>query len=280
MSVVDVSSWDKDDKVQVSGTREKFWLKHPEDGHRYLFKISKPQTGEAWAEKVASDIGKKLELSVVDAYLAKYNDIQGVLTKNFIHGSDELYEGGDLFFSIIEGFDRHSLKGYDFFNIIKVLSQFGLERDFIKIPIFDTFIGNQDRHCDNWGIISYGDNYKLAPMYDNGASMGFQLNEEQVNRRLSDERMFKAFTNRSKTMIGLPDKKKPKCLRLLDVIKQEFPKEVNEMVSRLNIINQEIIKEILEPLPNCFMPTVYKQWVIKLLLYRKEWLMNWNKGSR
>jgi hypothetical protein len=63
---------------------------------------------------------------------------------------------------------------------MKVLCDFQLELEFIIIPVFDAFIGNQDRHCYNWGIIDEKNGYRLAPIYDSGASLGFQLKETEL----------------------------------------------------------------------------------------------------
>jgi hypothetical protein len=37
------------------GTKEKFWCEY-EDGARYLFKFSRPDTGEHWSEKLAAEL--------------------------------------------------------------------------------------------------------------------------------------------------------------------------------------------------------------------------------
>ncbi|MGG6431961.1 HipA domain-containing protein [Anoxybacillus sp. D401a] len=142
-----------------------------------MFKIPKENTGEAWAEVVASKIGEFIGINTMKAYLASYNGLTGCLLENFVAANVEFYEGGDLFFTVAEDFDRYSLKYYDFLNIIKVLSPFELDRAFVQIPVFDAFIANQDRHCDNWGVIVEESSYQLAPVYDNGASLGHQLKE-------------------------------------------------------------------------------------------------------
>ncbi|WP_163538153.1 HipA domain-containing protein [Gracilibacillus sp. YIM 98692] len=279
MSLIDVSSWEVDEKRQVSGTREKYWLVHPETEQRFLFKIPKENTGEAWAEKIASEVGKAMGLSTMDVNLAKRNNTVAVLAANFINKQEELFEGGDLFFTIADDFDRYNLKYYDFFNIMKVLSEFQLERDFIKIPVFDAFIGNQDRHCDNWGIIDSKSGYKIAPIYDSGASLGFQLKEDRINLMFQDPNMFKAFSNRSFSLIGLPNKKKPRFLDLLDVIKQHYPSEVKETIHLINKVNENLLEGIMESIPEEVMGVTYKKWAKKLLLYRKEWLLDWYRGG-
>jgi hypothetical protein len=168
MDIKNVSTWDKKNSIQASGTRSKFWLVKPDDLDKYLFKIPRKNTGEAWAEKIASEIGKLLQFPVVDISLAKYHDINGILSLNFRHNSEEFFEGGDLFTSQITGFDRYSLDYYEYETIVRLLKEYDLEKDFVFLPIFDALIGNQDRHCDNWGILRGEKGFRLSPSYDNG----------------------------------------------------------------------------------------------------------------
>lgn len=154
------------------------------------------------------------------------------------------------------------------------MSEYQLDNDFIKIPLFDAFIGNQDRHCDNWGIIDGKNGYRLSPIYDNGSSLGFQLTEARIKKMFLDRNMFKAYSNRSFSLIGLPEKKKPRYLELLSVIRENYPFEVKEAIDQIGIVNRQIIEEILESIPEEIMSVTYKDWVMRLLIYRKEWLLN------
>ncbi|WP_371810208.1 HipA domain-containing protein [Geobacillus sp. DSP4a] len=275
MELYDVSHWKKDEERQASGTREKFWLINPDNKRRYLFKIPKENTGEAWAEVVASKIGQHIGLDMMKADLAVYDGTIGILSENFVLYNEEFYEGGDLFFTIEESFDRRNLKHYHFLNVIKVLSGFHLEKEFVQIPVFDALIANQDRHCDNWGIIVHHTSCRLAPIYDNGASLGYQLKEERILKMFQDQRMFEAFTNRSFSLIGLPHKKKPKYKELLSFIYELYPKEVKKEIDRISQINEQQVTTVLDGVSENVMSKIYKEWVLKLLLYRKEWLVNW-----
>ena len=126
MDLLDVTNWKVDEKRQVSGTREKFWLIDPETEQRYLFKIPKENTGEAWAEKIASEIGKAMGLSIMDVILAKRGETVAILAKNFVNKSkqEEFFEGGDLFFTIAEDFRPLSLKILRFLQYSKGFIRF------------------------------------------------------------------------------------------------------------------------------------------------------------
>lgn len=61
--------------------------------------------------------------------------------------------------------------------------------------IVDALIGNFDRHGGNWGFIKRNNQYRIAPVYDNGSSLYPRLNtdekiaevldsEEEIDRRI------------------------------------------------------------------------------------------------
>ncbi len=50
---------------------------------------------------------------------------------------------------------------------------FEIER-FIKLCLFDSLIGNHDRHGRNLGFIEKGGQYTLAPFYDNPSYLGIE----------------------------------------------------------------------------------------------------------
>lgn len=53
-----------------------------------------------------------------------------------------------------------------------------------KAILFDTLIGNTDRHSENWGFLVEtahdARQFSLAPLYDNGTSLGYGTNEAKL----------------------------------------------------------------------------------------------------
>lgn len=139
-------------------------------------------TGGHWAEFVASKIGAQLGFNTAEVELAMHKGVIGTISKNFRMRTEELYEGGDLFLAQFENFQRHSLIDYELPHIIELLGAYDLEKSFVDIPIFDALIANNDRHCDNWGLLSSSKGYRLAPIYDNGSSLGFNEVTEKNKR--------------------------------------------------------------------------------------------------
>ncbi|MBE3554181.1 MAG: HipA domain-containing protein, partial [Thermicanus sp.] len=170
MQVLDISNWMINDEYQLSGTRKKHWVVNPMDEKEFIFKIPRVN-GELWAEIVAFKIGEALGLKMSNYNIALRNGQLGVLSTNFVNKDVEtFYEGGDLFEAKFPSFNRYRLHNYTLENIVDILKEFYLDEEFVAIPFFDALIGNQDRHCDNWGLIIKGNRSFLAPIYDNGTS--------------------------------------------------------------------------------------------------------------
>lgn len=67
-------------------------------------------------------------------------------------------------------YDILSTEGEDKLHFIKRL---GLEEYFYHMFLFDYLICNRDRHGANIEVLQKGDNYRLAPIFDNGLSFLF-----------------------------------------------------------------------------------------------------------
>ncbi|ACM10989.1 conserved hypothetical protein [Bacillus cereus Q1] len=280
LEIKDISKWKIDNEKTASGTREKHWVKHPETGQLYLFKLPKAGTGEIWAEKIAAGVGTILGLETMDTEIAIYEGEQGILLKNFVeYGKEELFHGGDLLQPVVEEFDPRTLDDYNLDNIMQSLIPFNMEENFISICVFDALIANQDRHCENWGVIQRMGDVRFAPIYDNGASMGFNVAEEVIMACLKDEVRFKAFTNRSKTIIEVNGKRKPKIITLLDELKKRYPTYMQQNIEHISNLCYDNLLPVIDEVPHCIMSSNYKKWVVKLLLYRAKWLEQWYKGA-
>ena len=281
--MIDTSLWKRDEKSQASGTRTKFWLiapkKKSEKPVKYLFKVPTEGTGGHWAEYITSKVGVQLGFPTAEVELSKYQDIIGTISKNFRNQTEELYEGGDLFVARFEKFDRHSLTYYELPHILEILSEYSLENAFVALPVYDALIANNDRHCDNWGVLSGPKGIRLAPIYDNGSSLGFNEVTERKHRMLTDDQMLTGFCNRGKSSIGLPDRKKPKHFELLAYLRLHSAKALELELARLEQLDKGMLLAIMDDIPDDIMSDLDKEWVVRLLLFRRNWLLNWLEGS-
>ncbi|TOD58118.1 HipA domain-containing protein [Vibrio parahaemolyticus] len=198
MIQIDVSSWVADEQHGIFpvGARDKQMLWSPNDASGdicpswpYLFKESIPRyPDQYWTEVVAYIIGGYLGVDVPKALPATRTDedqkvIEGALIEWFYDGETERYMAGGVFFKrLIPDFDdklgqHHNIK--DFLTILRTLrTSAKLQDDIYKwladMALFDCLIGNTDRHQENWGVIFRAKNCVMAPLFDNGTSMGHE----------------------------------------------------------------------------------------------------------
>lgn len=165
-----ISGWHKNIHYSTGGSRSKYIALHPDTNDEYFFKGSKETfTGEIkfpmefWSEIVSSKIGQILGFPMLDyniAYDIKHKQKIGCISKSMVLSSkNKLTEG----VAYLTGFNAHynpdlDKKDYTFQFICETLNGFSLENyieNIIEIIVFDSIIGNSDRHQENWGIITY-----------------------------------------------------------------------------------------------------------------------------
>lgn len=173
-------------------------------GHSYLFKSAVGwREQQIWSEVIAYRIGKALSLPVPPCFIA-YNSVTGttgVLVEFFFGYPDEesparLVHGVDAINSIFQSGTvgkPHTVQSNAKVTRIILGQSFGMDW-WIKAYIFDTLIANTDRHTENWGFLvrrtpSGETSYQIAPLYDNGTSLGFQFPDSQLKDRAVPERL-------------------------------------------------------------------------------------------
>lgn len=164
-----ISNWHKNVHYSTGGTRSKYIALSPDSNEEYFFKGSKETINgeirypmEFWSEIVSSKIGQFLGFPMLDyniAYDSKHKQEIGCLSKSMtLNSENKLTEG----ISYLTGFNAQynpetDKKDYTFQFICDALNEFSLGnyiKNIIEIIVFDSIIGNSDRHQENWGILS------------------------------------------------------------------------------------------------------------------------------
>lgn len=202
---------DAGDQVEPLGTKRKFWF---EDSHLgvCLFKESRPATGEDWAEKIAAELATRLGLPHALYQLASWRGRKGVVSPRFVIDEEALIHGNEVLSTLLGGqYPKQPAPSRTFFRkpqhtLERVLSL--LENARIGLPEFDrpvpnmesaadafvgyllldAWIGNQDRHDLNWGLIlkrSPHFRLRLAPTFDHASSLGRNETDETRRKRLT-----------------------------------------------------------------------------------------------
>jgi hypothetical protein len=198
----------KEESIETLGTKPKFWFSH--GGIEYLWKESRTKTGEHWSEKISCELCRLIGLPHAHYELARYKGKKGVVSPNFIPNGATMTFGNQLlverqkeypvtrFYKVKE----HSLSlvlrilGFAAFDVkppIGWIHNSDLDRGveiFIGYLMLDAWIGNQDRHYENWGLIRTKERKNhLAPTYDHASSLG---------RNESDKKRLNCLHNRGR----------------------------------------------------------------------------------
>ncbi|MBA2747743.1 MAG: HipA-like protein, partial [Tatlockia sp.] len=190
------------------GTKPKFWFEHEKVD--YLYKQAKPGTGEDWAEKVAAELCEILGLPHAVYELAEtWEGKRGVASLKFLQEKEgeALVNGNELLAAIVPNYDTSATYGASQHTIDAMLEAIGKES--IKFPpawtapstiktavdvfagylLLDAWIGNGDRHHENWGVIikkmmpAATETIYLAPTYDHASSLRRELSDVKRQKR-------------------------------------------------------------------------------------------------
>ncbi|MGE6665898.1 HipA domain-containing protein [Paenibacillus xylanexedens] len=312
-TILDISNW-KSETLSVSGSKEKRWYRHPENNKLVLFKlpvsltsgnkIIEEVTGEMWSEKLASDIGKvlgfnvhKVDIGCVEASPVFFRDyyldearfqgvslIYGALCHSFIEEDlESLIEGADMIMEFDDSYDRQRLKGnkeiYSYQLLLKLFAQRNMLDDLYKMIIFDTLIGNTDRHQDNFGIVrdEVSSRISFAPFYDNSSSLGRELPERRIELMFKDKQMFHSylFNKKASPQIRwghIEDNRKMNFFEFLKKVIQISP-EIKKYASSLLQLTDTKIYQCINEIPYVVMSDIQKEFVNRFLVVRRDLML-------
>ena len=176
-------------------------------GHKYLFKVATGwQSQQLWSEILAYEIARPLGLSVPPCFVAVDSQTRevGVLIEFFYGYPDyRSLRNWPTEATCFKGFfGRESIeKGlvapiyFERIALCRALTGPSATAWWAQTIAFDAMIGNTDRHPENWGILverselSRPLTYKIAPIFDNGTSLGYELSDEALREPWATERL-------------------------------------------------------------------------------------------
>jgi hypothetical protein len=160
------AAWNEQQWFSTGGTRAKKYLQSP-DGKYYYFKRSqlkpgKDYTFEFWNEIIAYELGTMLGFKMLRYDIAIDGEIMGCICESMIDSEqEELIEGVKYLQAYSPTYDptkKEHQKWYTFDLIERALQSAKIGHfieDVIEIIIFDSLIGNSDRHQENWAVITH-----------------------------------------------------------------------------------------------------------------------------
>jgi hypothetical protein len=294
--------------LETMGTKEKFWFEYPELG-RYLYKKARLDSGEDWAEKVASELCELLGLPHANYELATTSEgNRGVVSPYFLSNGSTLVHGNELLTPIVPNYPTsgiYNVSQHTIDLVLKIISDesvnlpigwtvpSGIQKAvevFVGYLLLDAWIGNGDRHHANWGVVrnkavvttsetahlasTTSETVHLAPTYDHASSLGRELSDEQRQKRLVEvyaNKCFSAFYDK------VDDKKPLKTVDVFDWAARRYPNAAHIWLKRLEGISKANILDIFNRIPNTRISPIAANFAQKILEFNQHRLLTLRK---
>lgn len=304
LQLVDVADWPADDffATYPEGARDKRAFFPPENcvlpfikkTRRYLYKLSDKRYPEQfWGEIIAYWIGRMIGVPVPPAYPAidsVKGDSAALIEWFYEDGVQSSVLGGRFMQMMIDGFDMKKGTQHNFKSIaafFRLLHKQGSLDDhawleaWAKGLIFDSLIGNTDRHQNNWAILfrsnSGAGSVSMAPWFDNGTSFGCDRHEASA-KNWSAER-FKQYLSKGKHHMRWDKASESRCsLFEMPLLLVDFDPALRDPI--LRCIEALDLDELSALLDMCMLIPCYTrlspwraEFIYSLLEWRKEILM-------
>ena len=147
-----------------------------------------------------------------------------------------------------------------------------LKEHFWDMFVIDAFIGNWDRHNDNWGFLynQKNDYMEIAPIYDCGSALYPQINDELIKKVLPSKSEMNARVYDMPTSAILVNGKR---LNYYQFIKLNEYRECNDSIKRIGPrINLDKINELVDSVE--LLSELQKEFLKKILKLRKELIID------
>lgn len=265
--VIDVADWalDEDFPIYPTGSKPKrLLISKPDEtslflssGQGYLFKAAHDwQAQQMWSEILAYELSFHFGVPVPPAFAAIDSNTgeAGVLielfyryprpTARLVHAADYMQ---DHFIAGRKG-RPHAVR--ENLALCRALKAPAYYEWWAKAVLFDSLLGNVDRHSENWGFIferkDDAQSVTLAPLYDNGTSLGYNILEERLDPAWTLEQI-EQFVRKGKHDCGWSHKEDGPMLNieLCRRFFRTFPQYVPMGMAMLGV-GREAIEEIVE----------------------------------
>jgi excisionase family DNA binding protein len=279
------------------GRSQKHWYWHCE-GNRFLFKAGREGTGENWAEKVACELCKLLELPHAEYDLAIYRGSKGVITPSFVPDGARLELGNEILARYIPEYEktqRFRQTGHTLRAVMTLIGGKGVQLPigfsgfdhvnsaidvFVSYLMLDAWIANQDRHHENWGYVIELSNgsIHLAPTFDHASSLGRNESDENRARRLNTKDIamsMERYVERAKSAFykTRSDTKPLSTIDAFRIVSQRRPDAAKAWLQKLGRISPSDIKTILDRVPRKVMSDIAKEFAQQILDLNRQRLL-------
>lgn len=300
-------------QTEPMGSKEKFWYRD-KDNQRFLFKVGREGTGENWAEIAASELAELIGIPHAHYEPAKYESKLGTISKTFVD-KGSLIHGNEILHVLHPGYypqldepakfkriPEYTLcdtlaannqpklnipQGYqpEDNRIVKALDVF------IGYLLYDAWIGNTDRHHQNWGWILHEEDNRvsLAPTFDHASSLGREIRDEERRERLknSDQhgskqdkrietkgsiRCVESYAEKSFTpFYGDPSQSKVlTTFEVASILIEQMHLAAKYWIEKIVSVQEEQIEGVFTKIPKEFISSRSHDFAVRILSINKE----------
>jgi len=287
------------DEIEQLGSKPKFWYVD-DKGTSRLFKEGRNGTGENWAEKVAAELCGLLDIPRASYDFARWRGIEGISTANIAPAPDRLVLANEVLTKVVRGYGREpqfKRKSHTISLLGSVLEDPSLATPaghalppgiancgdvFVGYLLLDAWIGNTDRHDQNWGfIVRLNDRrttVSLAPTFDHASSLGCHLRDADQAKRLAtkDSRFsvgFYGLKANSALYRSAASSKPLNCIEAFEVFAASRRSARAVWLEKLNSVDRNAVYRILDRVPSLLMGGVAKEFVAAFLDATKNALL-------
>ncbi len=293
------------------GSKPKFWY-YDENDRKVLFKESRENTGEDWAEKVAAELAELLNLPHATVELAEWMGKRGTVSPSFVPENGQLVHGNEIMARVFADYPRPAeLTGqhvrvpqHVLSAIFDAIDLVGIVRPPMETPsshpcqypsdfftgylLLDAWIGNTDRHHHNWGwILSEIDigagrthfSPALAPTFDHAASLGRNESDEKRLVRLKgdDPRItIRAYSEKCRSAIyaSTGDAKPCQTFDVFALAARSRPNAARHWIDRLSTSPSEDVESIFARVPPTRITEPATKFAIAMLEYNRTRILD------
>lgn len=295
----------EDAQAQESlGTKEKFWLRHDRLG-QCLYKKSRSNTaGEDWSEKIAAELCGLLKLPHAEYELATCNGEYGIISRSFLPVHGNLILGNEILARIhpdypkdtrdlsqhtldriFGAFDRLEIEYLEIFmplNWEPLESIKKVQHTFIGYLLLDAWIGNSDRHHENWGFVELDQKLYLAPIYDHASSLRRNESDRKREARLkTQDRGYSvgAYADKCQSYLyaNIGNRQRIKTFEAFCEAAKFYPQAACIWLNRLGNISADDTLRLFKRIPGNRISPIAIEFAQSILIHNRDRLLKFRK---
>jgi hypothetical protein len=280
------------------GSKRKLWgLLDTDPDAPWLFKYARANTGEHWSEKLAAELAVMLGLPAARVELATVDGQHGAILRSILpydrgEGTEppvlrgELVHGNEILAGRLPEYEKSRQwrqEDHSWENIVTALkaslSPGEVDDSLTRLAgmvVLDAWIGNQDRHHENWAVLIDRDGTKrLAPSYDHASSLGRELLDPRRETLLQNRRVPQYVDKGHGAIYGqLRGKHADNPLDLTVWAAERHPDWFHPWIDRLREISPSELAGLVERIPDEVMSSTSRKFTVAFLIYTLDRLQN------